>query len=201
MLADLFAKFGGSMVNGRPDPKDRAFTRWPGGWHWDDDPMIAHELDALGIRSGEDLRRLFEDSFYYGCEADDPLVSLGFDRRLNPFGAKLKAFFSSDIGHWDVTDMEGVLEEAFELVEHEEEDADRGSQLRGYRQRDDHCGDAADDRPDNRNRLADRGDERDDIEVRHAHESEADRREGAHHAGEDELDDRHDQASLPASET
>jgi Amidohydrolase len=119
MLADLFAKFGGSMVNGRPDPKDRAFTRWPGGWHWDDDPMIAHELDALGIQSGEDLRRLFEDSFFYGCEADDPLVSLGFDRRLNPFGAKLKAFFSSDIGHWDVTDMEGVLEEAFELVEHE----------------------------------------------------------------------------------
>jgi hypothetical protein len=106
-------------VKGRPDPKDRAFTRWPGGWHWDDDPMIAHELDALGIQSGEDLRRLFEDSFFYGCEADDPLVSLGFDRRLNPFGAKLKAFFSSDIGHWDVTDMEGVLEEAFELVEHE----------------------------------------------------------------------------------
>jgi predicted TIM-barrel fold metal-dependent hydrolase len=118
MLADLFQKFGGSLASGRPDPKDRAFTRWPGGWHWDDDPLIAHELDNLGISCGEDLRALFENNFYYGCEADDPLVSLGFDRRLNPFGAKLKAIFSSDIGHWDVTDMEEVLEEAYELVDH-----------------------------------------------------------------------------------
>jgi len=119
MLADLFQQYGGSMAKVRPDPKDRAFTRWPGGWHWDDDDMIAHELDALGIRSGEDLRPLFENNFYFGCEADDPLVALGFDRRMNPFGAKLKAIFSSDIGHWDVTDMEEVLEEAYELVEHE----------------------------------------------------------------------------------
>src|SRR3954464_6630764 len=119
MLADLFEKYGGSMAKVRPDPKDRAFTRWPGGWHWDDDQQIAHELDALGIRSGEDLRPLFENNFYFGCEADDPLVALGFDRRMNPFGAKLKAIFSSDIGHWDVTDMEEVLEEAYELVEHE----------------------------------------------------------------------------------
>ena len=118
-LADLFGKYGGSMVRGRPDPKDPNFARWPGGWHWNDDRMIAHELDNLGIRSGEELRRLFETNFYFGCEADDPLVALGFDARLNPFGAKLKAIFSSDIGHWDVTDMEEVLEEAYELVERE----------------------------------------------------------------------------------
>jgi predicted TIM-barrel fold metal-dependent hydrolase len=117
-LADLFEKYGGSMVRSRPDPKDPSFARWPGGWHWGDDRMIAHELDHLDIRSAEDLRRLFETNFYFGCEADDPLVSLGFDSRLNPFGAKLKAIFSSDIGHWDVTDMEEVLEEAHELVDH-----------------------------------------------------------------------------------
>jgi predicted TIM-barrel fold metal-dependent hydrolase len=117
-LADLFAKYGGKLASERPDPKDPSFARWPGGWHWNDDRMIAHELDALEIGSAEDLRRLFERNFYFGCEADDPLVSLGFDTRLNPFGAKLKAIFSSDIGHWDVTDMEEVLEEAHELVEH-----------------------------------------------------------------------------------
>jgi hypothetical protein len=27
--------------------------------------------------------------------------------------------FSSDIGHWDVPDMSGVLHEAWEMVEHE----------------------------------------------------------------------------------
>ena len=41
-----------------------------------------------------------------------------FNTRVNPFGAKLKAVFSSDIGHWDVPDMTEVVEEAYELVEH-----------------------------------------------------------------------------------
>jgi len=50
--------------------------------------------------------------------ADDPLVSVGFDARVNPFGARLKAVFSSDVGHWDVPDMNAVLAEAYELVEH-----------------------------------------------------------------------------------
>ena len=36
----------------------------------------------------------------------------------NPFGAKLGAIYSSDIGHWDVPDMTEVTEEAYELVEH-----------------------------------------------------------------------------------
>jgi len=117
-LADLFGEYGGRLVKGRPDPKDPSFVRWPGGWHWSNDQLIAHELDNLGIRSADDLRRLFETNFYFGCEADDPLVAVGFDTRLNPYDAKLKAIFSSDIGHWDVTDMEEVLEEAYELVEH-----------------------------------------------------------------------------------
>ena len=38
---------------------------------------------------------------------------------MNPFGSRLKAMFSSDIGHWDVPDMTRVLEEAYELVEKE----------------------------------------------------------------------------------
>ncbi|MDA0653613.1 MAG: amidohydrolase family protein [Proteobacteria bacterium] len=118
-LADLFAEYGQGLVDGRPDPNDPYFSRWPGGWHWPEDDMIAHELDNLGIKSGEDLRDLFEPRFYFGCEADDPLVALGFDGRMNPFGARLKAMFSSDIGHWDVPDMTRVLEEAYELVERE----------------------------------------------------------------------------------
>jgi predicted TIM-barrel fold metal-dependent hydrolase len=118
LLADLFAEYGQNMIEGRPDPATDVF-RSPNGWLQHKDTLIAHELDNLGIKNGEDLRRLFEPNFYFGCEADDPLVSVGFDRRLNPFGARLKAMFSSDIGHWDVPDMTEVLEEAYELVERE----------------------------------------------------------------------------------
>jgi predicted TIM-barrel fold metal-dependent hydrolase len=116
-MADLFAEFGRGMVNGRPNPRDPELARSPISWHWADDRWIAHELDNLGIRRAEDLRALFEPNFYFGCEADDPLAALGFDARYNPFGARLKAIFSSDIGHWDVPDMNEVLEEAWELVE------------------------------------------------------------------------------------
>ena len=42
-----------------------------------------------------------------------------FNAKLNPCGVKLKAMFSSDISHWDVVNMEEVLQEAWELVEHD----------------------------------------------------------------------------------
>jgi hypothetical protein len=35
----------------------------------------------------------------------------------NPFGSKLNALYSSDIGHFDVIDMRDPLPEAYELVE------------------------------------------------------------------------------------
>jgi len=121
LLADLFAEYGQDTVTGRPDPRDPNSMRVPlQGFA---DPLIAHELDSLDIRKAEDLRELFESNFYYGCEADDPFASLAFDGRLNPFGARLKAMLSSDIGHWDVPDMNLVLAEAYELVERELLDA------------------------------------------------------------------------------
>ena len=43
--------------------------------------------------------------------------ALAFDTRLLPGNRPLNAIFSSDFGHWDVSDMSGVLEEAHELVE------------------------------------------------------------------------------------
>ena len=44
-------------------------------------------------------------------------TAVGFDPKFNEFGIKLKAILGSDIGHWDVTDMNSVLPEAWELVE------------------------------------------------------------------------------------
>ena len=64
-------------------------------------------------------RGLFVEPFFFGCEADDPINAHAFNSKVNPLGARLRAIFSSDIGHWDVTDVGEVVEEAYELVEHE----------------------------------------------------------------------------------
>ena len=80
------------------------------------------ELDDwrhVSMDSIEEMKDLFVGPFYFGCEADDPMNAWAFDSKVNPMGAKLKAVFSSDIGHWDVPDMREVVEEAFEMLEHE----------------------------------------------------------------------------------
>jgi hypothetical protein len=84
---------------------------------------------AAQLTSVEDIRDRFCVPFSWGCEADDPLVGLAFDRRVTPLGALVPAFFASDLGHWDVPEFDEPLEEAFELVEHGILDAD---QLRDF---------------------------------------------------------------------
>jgi predicted TIM-barrel fold metal-dependent hydrolase len=76
------------------------------------------EWAACGIEKAEDIKALFVDRFFFGCEADDPLTSMAFNTRINPFGAELKAMMGSDIAHWDVPDMADVVAEAWEMVEH-----------------------------------------------------------------------------------
>jgi len=80
-------------------------------------PPRLDEFEAVGADSAEALRDLFVPRFYFGCEADDPMVAWAFNDRLNPLGATLHAMFSSDVGHWDVPEMNGVLSEAYELVD------------------------------------------------------------------------------------
>ena len=72
---------------------------------------------ACEIEEKSDFKALFADRFYFGCEADDATNALAFQRQNNPFNAEIKTLFGSDIGHFDVQDMAGVLPEAHELVE------------------------------------------------------------------------------------
>lgn len=81
------------------------------------DPSMTDDFAKCPVTKVEDIRDVFTHRFHFGCEADDPMNAGAFDTRLNPLGARLKAFFSSDIGHWDVPDMSGVLGEAYEMVE------------------------------------------------------------------------------------
>ena len=88
-------------------------------------PEPLDEFAAIGAESVDALRELFVPRFYFGCEADDPMVAWAFAEKLNPGGARLRPMFSSDVGHWDVTRMADVVAEAWELVDDGHLDADQ----------------------------------------------------------------------------
>jgi len=75
------------------------------------------EWAACGIERPEDIKGLYADRFWFGCEADDPMTSLAFNTSVNPFGVELQVMLGSDIAHWDLPDVSEVLEEAYEMVE------------------------------------------------------------------------------------
>jgi predicted TIM-barrel fold metal-dependent hydrolase len=84
-------------------------------------PGRPNELDEFARVHAEkptDIRDKFVPNFYFGCEADDPLIAWAFNDRVNPHGARLRVLFGSDISHWDVPDMSHPVAEAWELVEH-----------------------------------------------------------------------------------
>jgi predicted TIM-barrel fold metal-dependent hydrolase len=80
-------------------------------------PAVLDEFAAVGIERPEDLRDKFVPNFYFGCEADDPLVAWAFNEKVNPLGARLRPIFGSDVAHWDVPDFREPVAEAWELVE------------------------------------------------------------------------------------
>jgi hypothetical protein len=80
--------------------------------------MSIDEFERSGIQSAEDIRNIFVEKFYFGCEGDDPLNAMAFNPRGIPFDARLKPLYGSDIGHWDVPDMSEITEEVYELVKH-----------------------------------------------------------------------------------
>ena len=77
----------------------------------------ADEFAESGVDSADAIVDIFTKQYFFGCEADDPMNAIAFNRAVNPHGAQLRAVFASDIGHWDVPDFNEVLPEAWELVE------------------------------------------------------------------------------------
>ena len=111
LLLDLFERYGDERMTKNGEAIATSFQKL------EPVPPFTDEYAACEIEKKEDIRELFEPRFYFGCEADDPMVAWAFDARVNPMGARLRAMFSSDMGHWDVPDMSSILEEAFGLVE------------------------------------------------------------------------------------
>ena len=113
-LAQLFREYGDEIIGQEVSVEDLArdyLTRNK------EDPAMLDEFAACGFSRAEDIREQFTANFYFGCEADDRHTATAFDRRLNPLEAVLKPVLGSDIGHWDVPNMSGILVEAWELVE------------------------------------------------------------------------------------
>ena len=111
LLLDLFDQYGSERMKKDGEAIATAFQQL------EPEPPDLDEYAACQIEKKEDIHDLFVPRFYFGCEADDPMVAWAFDGRINPMGAQLRAMFSSDMGHWDVPEMSGILEEAWELVE------------------------------------------------------------------------------------
>src|SRR5437763_1438511 len=116
LLMDKVEQYGYSDIAAALKARD--------GWPSPDTQHLTGNRDELDdfaackITRKEDWVDLYAKPFYFGCEADDRMNATAFGRG-NPFGAKLNAIFSSDIGHFDVIDFRDPLPEAHELVEKE----------------------------------------------------------------------------------
>ncbi len=114
LLLQLLMEHAPEPIRGALDRLDEALLMLSDP---DEDRDTIDEFAEAGIESKADIQSLFEQRFYFGCEADDPMNAIAFDRGKIPMNARLNAIFASDIGHWDVPDFREVLPEAWELVE------------------------------------------------------------------------------------
>jgi predicted TIM-barrel fold metal-dependent hydrolase len=110
-LMEYLRAYGDGPVLERLDRIREHFSR-PAGR-----PDEINEFALTGIEDVNEFLDLFVPRFYFGCEADDPLVAWAFAEKINPLGARLRPIFGSDISHWDVPDMTEPVAEAHEMVE------------------------------------------------------------------------------------
>ena len=110
LFSELSAQYGGSLW--RETPRDELARRWD---VHPEDPTDS--FARVTVTSAGELQRLFVDRFYFGCEADDPVMASAFDTLRNPGHVRLHATFGSDLGHWDVPLMDAILEEVYEPLE------------------------------------------------------------------------------------
>lgn len=111
-LERLFRRYGPELLEGLEDVRD-ALSGVP---TVGTPPEERDDWRFLDVSSEEELMELFAPRCYFGCEADDRGVAVAFSA-ANPGGVDLRPVFSSDIAHWDVPDMAGVVAESFELVD------------------------------------------------------------------------------------
>jgi predicted TIM-barrel fold metal-dependent hydrolase len=111
MLTELVQQYGSEALRRGFDVEQASM----GGGDWA--PENPDDFSHCDIRGPSDIRDRYVPNFFFGCEAEDPLIAWAFNSKVNPLGARLGAILGSDIGHWDVPDMEEIAAEAYEAVE------------------------------------------------------------------------------------
>jgi hypothetical protein len=106
---DLLQRYGGSLF-ADADVREAMQAQF------DAAPTEVDDYRDTGVTRAEDIARQF-DRFFFGCEADDATTAWAYASDVNPFGTTLSAMLGSDIGHWDVTSIDDVMLEAYELIE------------------------------------------------------------------------------------
>ena len=111
LFLGLLEEYGDERVQGHLGGMRDIFTRAQ--------PTVdqTDNFSAVPMNDPREMLDLFVAPFWFGCEADDPMNPHAFNRAANPFGAAMQAVLGSDNAHWDVTDMNKVLGEAYEMVE------------------------------------------------------------------------------------
>ena len=115
LMVEMFEKYGNDYLTAdRIAVRENADNLF--SFHWEDERSL-DDFRFCQAKKQEDIRDLFVPNFYFGCEADDRMNATAFNPALNHFDVKLKALFSSDIGHWDVPDIRLPVAEAHDLVD------------------------------------------------------------------------------------
>ena len=118
LMEEMFREYGTERLTAERLLANRsAFTRDGRSQPGETPGFVTDDWRHLKINDRQDIRDAFVDNFYFGCEADDAMNYTAFNSKANKMGAKLKAVFSSDIGHWDVLHFGGILAEAHKQVD------------------------------------------------------------------------------------
>lgn len=113
----LLLKWGGKLVAGcsLDDIQGVYANRREGSLGDSAEPVCHDDFAACEIKNRSDVLERFEN-FFFGCEPDDRMAHLGF-QGANPFGAKLRAIFTTDFGHWDAAAAAELLPSNHRLLE------------------------------------------------------------------------------------
>jgi hypothetical protein len=110
-VLELVARYGNDDMTADLERLGEHLSRRPGR------PAQLDDFSAAGVKTVEDIIEPFETRLYLGCEADDPLISFGFDLDFEGRHVALQPMLGSDVSHWDAPVMGHVMVEAYELLE------------------------------------------------------------------------------------